>query len=86
MGPTEISAALHNASADGIGFLCEEPVEVGSLVLIKLFWLGDAGLWVPAIVRHIQDHRQALLVGCRFAVDDEAACATAFAARRWYEG
>lgn len=84
-GSGEISAALYNASAEGIGFLCEEPFEVGDLVLIKLFWLDEASLRVPALVRHIRPHKQALLVGCQYIVDDEAACAVAYADRQWYD-
>ncbi|MFQ5491834.1 MAG: PilZ domain-containing protein, partial [Phycisphaerae bacterium] len=84
-GITEVSAALHDASAMGIGFLCDASLEVGSLVFIKLFWLEDSGLRVPAVVKHISDHRRATLVGCKFAVDDPAACAAAYADRQWYD-
>jgi len=80
----EISAALHSASANGIGFLCPRQFPVGRIVLVKLFWHEEAGLRVPAIVRHASPYRDTILVGCEFALDDEAACQAGLACRRWY--
>ena len=81
---TELSAALHNASSEGIGFLCDHSFRVGSLLWVKLFWHEDTGLRVPAIVRHVTPYRHAHLVGCQFSLDDEEACQRAFDARSWY--
>ncbi len=80
----ELSAALHNASSEGIGFLCDQKFAAGSLILVKLFWHEDGGLRVPAVVRHVTDYRHASLVGCEFALDDEDAMKCAFDAKRWY--
>ena len=84
-GIEEYSAALHNASADGIGFLCDcdEPPE--GLVFIKLFWHDNAALRVPAIVKHATRCAGGTLVGCRFALHDEAACRAGLNTRRWYD-
>lgn len=84
-GDREVSAALHNASASGIGFLCRQAFPVGKLVLIKLFWYEDLGLRVPAAVRHVTAYRDAKLVGCEFVIDDESACQAGFNGNRWYE-
>ena len=84
-GDDEISAALHNASVGGIGFLCERKFPVGKLVLVKLFWHDDLALRVPAAVRHLTPYPEATLVGCEFVIDDESACQAGFYANRWYE-
>ncbi|MHC4235440.1 MAG: PilZ domain-containing protein [Planctomycetota bacterium] len=80
----EVSAALHSASTNGIGFLCNHEYRVGQLLLIKLFWYEEAGLRVPGIVRHATPYRHEILVGCEFAVDDETACQAALQSRRWH--
>jgi hypothetical protein len=80
----EVSAALHNASPDGIGFLCNHEFQLDSLVLIKLFWHEDTGVRVPAVVRHVTPHHDATLVGCQFSPEDEAACRAALEAQLWY--
>ena len=81
----EISAALHNVSPGGIGFLCSRGFPIGRVVLVKLFWHEDLGLRVPATVRHVTSRREAVLVGCEFVIDDESACQASFYANRWYE-
>lgn len=83
-GDDEISAALHNASANGIGFLCGRAFAVGQLVLIKLFWHDEAGLWVPAAVRHVTPCHNAMLIGCEFALGDESACQAGLYTDHWY--
>ena len=80
----ELSAALHNASADGIGFLCDRGFPANAVVLIKLFWHEDDGLRVPAVVRHVTPFRHANLVGCHFHLSDDEVCRKAFESRRWY--
>ncbi|HUU85748.1 MAG TPA: PilZ domain-containing protein [Phycisphaerae bacterium] len=84
-GNNEISAALHNASVNGIGFLSAREFSVGAIVLIRLFWYEDSGLRVPAAVRHITPYRDAILTGCEFAIDDESACQAGLYANRWYD-
>ncbi len=84
-GVEEYSAALHNASSDGIGFLCECDRPLAGLVYIKLFWHENTALRVPAIVRHATDYPGGMLVGCQFALNDEAACRAGLKSRRWYD-
>lgn len=83
-GSKEVSAALHDASPNGIGFLCNRPYPLDGLILVKLFWHESASPRVPALVRHVTPHRDATLVGCQFALDDQEACHAAVRARRWY--
>ena len=80
----DLSAALHNASKDGIGFLCDCEFPVGGRVLIKLFWHESSALRVPAVVRHTTPHKGVTLVGCEFALDDEEACQAGLKTERWY--
>jgi hypothetical protein len=84
-GITEYSAALHNASVDGIGFLCDCPLPLQGLVFIKLFWHENSALRVPAVVKHTTRCSGGILVGCQFALNDEAACRAGLRARRWFE-
>ncbi len=84
-GVHEYSAALHNASSEGIGFLCDQSVPVDGLVFINLFWYENSGLRVPAIVKHVTGYRGGKLVGCQFALNDEAACLAGLSSRRWYD-
>ena len=84
-GVGEYSAALHNASIDGIGFLCDCDEPPQGLVFIKLFWHDISALRVPAIVKHATSYAGGILVGCQFALHDEAACRASLIARRWYD-
>ncbi len=81
----DLSAALHSASANGIGFLCDHAFALDEIVLIKLFWHEESALRVPAVVRHATSHRHAHLIGCEFAVDDPRACQASLSQRRWYD-
>jgi hypothetical protein len=84
-GHDEISAALHSASPGGIGFLCTRQFPLGRILLVKLFWHEEDGLRVPAAVRHVTPHHGAILIGCEFALNDEAACQAGLNGRRWYD-
>jgi hypothetical protein len=83
-GTEDVSAALHNASTGGVGFLCDCEFPVGGTVLIKLFWHESSSLRVPAVVRHTTPHKGVMLVGCEFALDDEEACQAGLKTERWY--
>lgn len=78
----EHSAALHDASCDGIGFMTEHRYEANQLVFVRLFWHDPAALWIPAIVRHVQDTSGARLVGTQYAFSDPKACDLAFSLSR----
>jgi hypothetical protein len=80
----EVSAALHSASASGIGFLCDQGLHVDQVIYIKLFWHDDHGLRVPAIVRHATPHRDVYLIGCEYAVEDHNACQVGLDLHNWY--
>jgi hypothetical protein len=84
-GIHEYSAALHNASVDGIGFLCECDHPPEGLVYIKLFWHENTALRVPAVVKHATKVTGGVLVGCRFALNNHDACRAGLSAKRWYE-
>lgn len=73
----DISAALHNASELGIGFLSPVRMLVGSTIYIKLFSYDDFCPRVPATVRHVTQTRHGFLVGCEFEMNNEVACAQA---------
>ncbi len=85
LGVDEVSAALHNASSDGIGFLCDHKYSGGDIVLIKLFWHEDAAIRVPAVVRHASHYRDVVLVGCQFAIDDTEACQAGMRTHSWFD-
>ncbi|MBI4578727.1 MAG: PilZ domain-containing protein [Planctomycetes bacterium] len=70
----DISAALHNASDLGIGFLSPVNVVPGATVYLKLFCYDDFCPRVPAKVRHVTHTRHGFLVGCEFDLADETAC------------
>ena len=80
----DVSAALHNASRDGIGFLCDCEFPIGGTLLIKLFWHESSALRVPALVKHATPYKGVTLIGCEFALDDEEACQAGLKAERWY--
>jgi len=82
----EISAALHSASAGGIGFVCERAFPVGGLVLVKLFWYEDRSLRVPALVRHATPYCHGILNGCEFTIEDQEACEVSLRFRRQWRG
>lgn len=70
----DISAALHNASELGIGFLCPVSMLVGSTVFLKLFCYDEFCPRVPATVRHCTSTRHGFLVGCEFELSNEFSC------------
>jgi|WetSurMetagenome_2_1015567.scaffolds.fasta_scaffold951828_1 hypothetical protein len=69
-----ISAALHNASDEGIAFLSCCPVRPGSTVFLKLFCYDESCSYVPAIVRHSTQTEHGHLVGCEFELANECLC------------
>jgi hypothetical protein len=71
---SDISAALHNASELGIGFLCPASMVVGATIYIKLFSYDEFCPRVPAIIRHVTSTRHGFLIGCEFELSDEYAC------------
>lgn len=81
----EMSVALHDASATGVGFLSSEPLSIGSRVLIKLFWHDDDAHRVPATVRHATRTSHGWLIGCEFDAADNQRCEEALSASSpWY--
>jgi hypothetical protein len=70
----DMSAALHNASDEGIAFLSCGPIEPGSVVFLKLFCYDESRLYVPAVVRHSTGTEHGYLIGCEFALTDETLC------------
>jgi hypothetical protein len=64
------SVTLHNISAGGIGFFCDEGFPVGSVIGIKLFWSDPCSPRVPAIVKHVQITPEGTLIGAEFAISD----------------
>jgi hypothetical protein len=73
----DISAALHNASDLGIGFLSPVSMVTGATVYLKLFCYDDFCPRVPALVRHVTTTEHGFLVGCEFELGNEAACSRA---------
>lgn len=75
MGPhddePQFSAALHDASPEGIGFLFNRRLKVGRTLYLKLFGFMDSPMRIPAVVRHVTPHPHGYLVGCEFAVDTD---------------
>ena len=84
-GVKEVSAALHDASGMGIGFLCRQKFTVGRVILVKLFWADSQAIRVPAVVKHVSAYKHANLVGCEFITEDEAACQASLDTRSWFE-
>ena len=70
----EMSAALHNASDEGIAFLSHSPVTPDIVVFIKLFCYDESAAYVPAVVRHSTHTEHGHLIGCEFAMMDEKLC------------
>ena len=70
-GAPEFSAALHDASPQGVGFLCDRRVAVGATIQLKLFAYSDSVLRVPAVVRHVTRRQHGYLIGCEFAIDTD---------------
>jgi hypothetical protein len=70
----DVSAALHNASDEGIAFLSHNPVMPDTVVFIKLFCYDESAAYVPAVVRHSTSTEHGYLIGCEFALSDEALC------------
>ncbi len=73
----ECSAALHDASPGGIGFMCERSFEPGTQIFIRLFWHEATALRIPAIVRHIARSSRGVLVGSQFDLNNVDACEAA---------
>ena len=73
-GRVELSAALHNGSDEGIAFLSHSPVTPDTVVFIRLFCYDESATYVPAIVRHSTNTEHGYLIGCEFALTDEALC------------
>lgn len=75
MGPDDdepqFSAAMHDASPEGIGFLLDRRLRVGRTLYLKLFGYMDSPLRIPAVVRHVTPRPHGYLVGCEFAVDTD---------------
>ncbi len=75
MGPDDdepqFSAALHDASPEGVGFLFDRRLRVGRTIYLKLFGYMDSPLRIPAVIRHVTPRRHGYLVGCEFAVDTD---------------
>ena len=65
--------ALYDASDTGIAFLSEHPIEPGTIVRIKLFWYDENAPFVPAVVRHVTPHRDSIVIGCEYVMDDTRA-------------
>lgn len=64
----EMTAALHNASDQGIAFLSRRAFDRGSVLLIRLFWHDEQSPRIPAVVRHTTPTADGYLVGCEFDV------------------
>ncbi|MCG3137616.1 MAG: hypothetical protein HJJLKODD_01464 [Phycisphaerae bacterium] len=80
----EYSAALHDASPTGIGFMSDHEFMLGERVYIKLFWHEAAALRIPSIVRHLTPHAGGLLIGTEFELADLQACEDALTLQeRW---
>ena len=60
------TAALHNASLQGIAFLFRYRLEAGATISVHLFSLETDTEPVPAVVRHVTPTRNGYLVGCEF--------------------
>ena len=68
------SAALHDASEIGMGFMSDHMFEKDTIVYIKLFWHEATALRIPAIVRHSNPGPNGVLVGVEFAIHDAGLC------------
>jgi hypothetical protein len=75
---TESSAALHDASQGGIGFLCDHTFRVDQLIFVRLFWYDSHALRIPAVVRHVSPIPAGQLTGAEYAIEDDQACELAF--------
>lgn len=70
----DMSAALHNASDEGIAFLSCGPIEPGCMIFIRLFCYDESCPYVPAVVRHSTSTEHGYLIGCEYELADEAVC------------
>jgi len=70
----DVSAALHNASDLGVGFLSPISMLVGATVYVKLFCYDDFCPRVPAVIRHVTSTEHGFLIGCEFDLVNEVAC------------
>lgn len=71
---SEFSAALYNASPQGLAFLSTLPIPPDSLVFVQLFCHDPFSPRVPAVVRHATNTPHGFLVGCEFTLGDEELC------------
>ncbi len=69
-GGGDICVALHDASYQGVSFLCDHRFEVGGHLFVRLFWHDDTAPAVPAVVRHATPTPNGYLVGCEFNVGE----------------
>ncbi len=74
IGARDISAALHNASNLGLGFMSTLPVEPNTVVFLKLFCHVRGRPRVPAVVRHATPVDHGYLVGCEYLLNDVQLC------------
>ena len=70
----QYSAALHDASEAGMGFMSDHVFEKDTIVYIKLFWHEATALRIPAIVRHSNPVPDGAMVGVEFAIHDAGLC------------
>lgn len=66
----DVSVALHDASPEGVGFLSNRPIPVGTVIHVKLFWHDETAYRVPATIRHSTQTDHGYLIGCSFNTDD----------------
>jgi hypothetical protein len=71
---TDVSAALHDASELGIGFLSPVSMLAGSTVYLKLFCYDDFCPRVPALVKHVTRTKHGFLIGCEYDLSNEHTC------------
>lgn len=74
----EWSAALHDASQNGLGFMCNRLFVKQVPVFIKLFWHETTALYIPTFVRYVNPGPSGILVGVEFALSNLEACEKAF--------
>ncbi len=67
-------ATLHDASEQGIAFLLEASVPVGTTVYMKLFASMEFCPRVPAVVKHATRRHGGYLVGCAYLLEDAVLC------------
>lgn len=82
----DVSAALCNASEDGLAFRCARCFQVGHVLAVKLFWHDPTSGRVPVVVIHHETDGDIAVVGCAFILDDASLIERAIRVRpAWYE-